>query len=599
VKVVSRYCDSCGIKIPATEIKDGTALKYEESYYCKDCKAEILPLIEQKKGKSSSGAKPAVPAPAVERAKPAAGATARAAAPARGGNGAAPAKPAAKPAAPAGKIPARPAPGARPPLAKAGASAPPRPGAARPGLAARKPAPRPAREPEEDEEAPEGSGDDLAAAEGAAEKKFPTVPVAIGAVVVVAIVVALLLMPKRGGGAPAKGDAPVSSAKSEEDVAKEKNKQLVADCEKCSEKSGAELYEAIRHYEKVLAEPTSFIARASNAVDTSEKIEAVVGTLRDKLAEEGKKVYETIYAKAQEQAKAGSIDAAIETLRGFPEEYRETWKDNIKGEIARLDGQLAAKREAEPILKKAADLAAAKEYAVAIGVLEGFDTEKYRDTEWEARVKKDMLKYQALASARDQGAVLAELDAKDKEEQEAEKKALAAKRAQEDKRIAGLSWERLLGDDLFTWSSPPPAPKGAWSIPDKKAKELVGKCGDAVNGQPYGAIAGVGKPNWADAIFKFRYKIVKGSFQLGARFSQSACIDIIPPVTADGEWHTVEVSVRGEGRKTELTITENGASKPCEGKDLDASEKGGFCFVLMPQSEVVFADLQVKVISTK
>ena len=57
MKVVSRYCDSCGVKIPAQDIQDEVALKYEDSYYCKECKADILPLIDKKGGGNGSSGK--------------------------------------------------------------------------------------------------------------------------------------------------------------------------------------------------------------------------------------------------------------------------------------------------------------------------------------------------------------------------------------------------------------------------------------------------------------------------------------------------------------------------------------------------------------
>lgn len=594
MKVVSRYCDSCGIKIPATEIKDGVALKYEESYYCKDCKAEILPLIEQKKGK-------AAPAPA---AKPAAAASAPAAERSRtptkpipaakgAGNGASNAKP--LDGKPLGKPPlAKPAAGKTPPRPIAGVK---RPGAAaapaRPGV---KTSAKPRPGGDEEDEAPEGSDADLEAAEDAPPRKLPLIPIAIVAVVLVAGAVWFFVF-RSSGGAAAKDEVAVHE-KTPDEIAREKNRAVVAAADAQIAQNPSDVRGAIHALEKADASLVS----ASDIPAVQGKIHDRLEKLAEELDADGKKAFEATFAKADAQRKSGDFDGALATFRAFPEEYRETlwWTKNIPTEIEHVEKQLAAKREAEPLLKKAADFAKQKEFMVAVGVLEGFDVERYRDSEYAPKVKKAMGEYQALASARDQEAVLGELAAKEKKEKEAEDKALAEKRAQEDKRIAGLPWKKVLGDDLFTWHLPEPMPKDVWKV-DKATKELTGKCGAALKGQDFGAMAGTGEANWGDAIVEFRYKIVKGGFRIGARFNpqQHACIDLIPEMTADGQWHTVQVSVRGEGSKTDVAMTEGGAAKKCEGKDLDASDKGGFAFVLLPNSEVVFADLKVKVISTK
>jgi hypothetical protein len=604
VKVVSRYCDSCGIKIPAGEIKDGTALKYEESYYCKDCKAEILPLIEQKKGKAPGQA----PKPPLAAAKPAAAAAAKAVAPKLGAAGKspagaatkapsaaapAPAKPAAAapPAKPGGRPVARPGaaaaraplakPGARPPLARAGAAT--KPAQRRPGAAD-------ASVDDEDH----GSEGELEAAEEP-KKKLPLIPIAIGAVVLVAIV-GFFFLARKGGGAGDSGSVKSQAEKTPDEIARERNSEALAQAEAQAERAGADVHAAIRAFEDAQKK----LVPASNVPEVEEKISTRLEKLNEELDAEGRKAFEDTFAKADAAARAGNVESALETLKAFPERFRDTgwWKTNVRSEIAKLEGQLAAKREADPLLKKAEEYARKKEYRLAIGVLEGFDDDHYRDTEFAAAIRKRINEYQALASAGEQGEVLAEMAQKEKAEAEAEAKRIAAERAAEDRRIATLSWEKLLGDDLFTWRLPEPMPKEAWKV-DKQTRELTGKCGGALKNQDFGAIVGTGKSNWKDTIYEFRYKIVKGSFRVGVRFDpQRGCADVMPKVKADGEWHTLTISVRGESLRTELLAgTDGGSLEKCEGKDLDASDAGGIAFVLMPQSEVVFADLKVKIIN--
>lgn len=51
MQVISRYCDTCGIKIHDGDFKRNLALQFEDKYYCKDCKDEVLDIIEHSKKK--------------------------------------------------------------------------------------------------------------------------------------------------------------------------------------------------------------------------------------------------------------------------------------------------------------------------------------------------------------------------------------------------------------------------------------------------------------------------------------------------------------------------------------------------------------------
>ena len=49
MKVVSKYCDTCGIKINDSDLKRSIAIEHESKFYCKDCKQEALKALEASK----------------------------------------------------------------------------------------------------------------------------------------------------------------------------------------------------------------------------------------------------------------------------------------------------------------------------------------------------------------------------------------------------------------------------------------------------------------------------------------------------------------------------------------------------------------------
>jgi hypothetical protein len=617
VKVVSRYCDSCGIKIPASDIVDGTALKYEESFYCKDCKGEIIALVG-KKGKNGStplavarslpastaapdaerrgfspprapGAPPSSSTPAkgtrVPRLapnSPAPGPAKRPAAPAKGAPGkpegpAPKASAPARPAAPGG----RPSFGSRPGLTK--------PGTTRPPLGRRTP---PAR-------ARAGKGGDEGAEEEVDEAPpagdFPVVPIAIGAIAVVALAAGGWLFFFRGNkGSSGAAARSAIAAKSPSEEAAEKNRAIFAEAE--AAKAKADIVLAIKRAK----DARERIVPAPNAEDIANAIDAISDELEAKLTAEAGKTFAETAEKARAAIDAGAFEEAIAAYRSFPEQYRTTawWKNNALAEIARLEILLSAKREAEPILKKAEAYAAEKEWRLAIGVLEGFDRPYYREAaDFCQKIERRIREYESLMAQAEQGKALATIEESEKAEKEAEARAEAERRKKEDERIAALPWEKVMGDDLINWRLPPPLPPEAWKI-DKATRELSGKCGAALAGQDYGAVAGVGKSTWKDFAVQFRYKIVKGSFRVGLRVDPArGFAEATPDLQPDGQWHTIEIMVRGSGSKTEVSQGEGAARKPCPAKDLESSESGGVAFVLAAESEVVFADLKVKVIN--
>lgn len=591
MKVVSRYCDSCGIKIPAGDITEGIALKYEESFYCKDCKAEIIPLIEQKKGKangavSTGAAKTSAPKSPIPDLAP----------PLRSAPKSAPAKPAAAGAAPPNGARPRPATGSA--AVRPGAPAAKRPLSARPGAAkaplARKAAAPARAAPDDDEVAPDE--EEAEGAEGAAPRSRVML-FAVGGAAVVAVVVGVVLAMRgpgtasggeRAGGTP-KAGAGAGAAESPS----EKNRKLLADAE--ARIAGLDPVAAI----KVLDEARSRLIPAPNANDVAATIDARVEKLGEEVEEIAAKTFKDVSEKAAGQRSSGDFEGALATLRGFPEELRETgwWRTNARAEIAKIELLLAAKREAEPILRKAESYARAKEWRLAIGVLEGYDREHYRDaTEIAERVEKMIAEYLSAMSSAEQSQALARLDKEEAAAAEAERKAEEERRRKEDERIARLPWENLMGDDLFIWKLPEPFPKEAWKL-DKATRELRGSSGEAIKGQEFGAAIGVGK-SWRDVAIQFRYKVMKGGFRVGFRSKGVAgvCGQALVPNIADGQWHTVEVLVRGSGSQTEATVVEGGAKKKCETRGEDGSSEGGVAFLLEPNSEVVFADLKVKVI---
>ena len=578
MKVVSRYCDSCGVKIPAQDIQDEIALKYEDSYYCKECKTEILPLLDKKGGKAAGAA--------------AKGST--------NGNGAAPAKKpagdksasgvakavdrkpaiAGKPAAvkpPATRSGAAPA-VKRAPTASSATNRAVKGGAAPTRSGARKPV-----EPEEDLDGdPTDEGD---AEEAPPKSKLVPILIAVAVVLVLSVIG---FMATRGA----------STAEPEEQHAKV---QTLSSKEK-SEKAWSAAQASVK--DRPLPERVKALNDfLQSGTITDQKVmddaQAQVEKLEDQFKSQGEDAFKTLNAKAKELADAGSYEQAIATLRSFPPELRDTpwYTSNVRAEVAKYERNLAAKAEADPLLKKADEYAHAKEYRLAIGVLEGFDADEYRGSPYADRIDKEKRRLDEASTAEEQGASLAEIDKKKKAEEDAARTAAAEKRRAEDQKIATLKWDSIPTDDLFTWKLPPPMPqKDAWKC---NGKELTGKCGDALPSMQIGAAVGVGKKSWVDYIVEFRYKVVKGSFRLGVRSLEEnggwKSVELQPDVNSDGQWHTMTVSVRGTDDEAFQQITDGVAKKIKF--DAHDSTQGGIAFCLMPNSECVFTDVRVKVIS--
>ena len=47
MRVESRYCDDCGVKIPLDDLSDGSAVEVEESvFYCRECRPKHVKKAE-------------------------------------------------------------------------------------------------------------------------------------------------------------------------------------------------------------------------------------------------------------------------------------------------------------------------------------------------------------------------------------------------------------------------------------------------------------------------------------------------------------------------------------------------------------------------
>ncbi len=586
MKVVSRYCDSCGVKIPATDIQDAVALKYEDSYYCKECKADILPLIDKKGGKGggngAAGGLRKVAAQAGEAAERNA-------------------KPGAAARRPAGVVGEGSEKGRRAAgvvgegsekARRAGTGMAAGSSAARAAIKSGARKPVKARDEEEDDG---GGSEEELDAEDAPKKNKLLIPLAAAGVAVVAIGLWLALSSGGGsgagnGGAPGPEEGP---KKSTAQLSKEKSEKVwAAALSGAKDKPMGERIKALRA-----------VTQDGGIADQGvmDRAESEIEALEADYKAKGKEVFEELNAKARQLAEVADYEEAIATLRGFPGDLRETpwYTNNVKAEISKYEENLAAKAEAEPLMRKAREYAEQKEFRLAAGVLEGFDAEQFRKSPWVAEFDKLKRNYEEAATAAEQDEALDDLAKKKKAEEDARLAEIAAKRRKEDERIASMNWERLPTDDLFTWKLPPPTPGEAWKT-DPKTKELTGKSGGStlpnMTGTPLAAVAGVGNKAWIDFIFEFRYKIVKGNFQVGVRASEKGWVSCEPETIADGQWHSVQMSVRGMEADAIQQVVD-GVPKPVKIDNINDSTQGGIAFGLLTNSEVVFADIRIKVIS--
>jgi hypothetical protein len=323
------------------------------------------------------------------------------------------------------------------------------------------------------------------------------------------------------------------------------------------------------------------------------RVEAELDGLDEQLNKQGKESYEALSQKAREQAEVAAFEEAIATLKTYPEELRESqWWKNATIEIGKYEKQLAAKSEADPLERKAREYANQKEYLVAVGVLEGFDTTEFGSSPFAARLEGLKRQYEEIASEAERTEALGLAENKEKE---ARDKELAEKRARKQKdmdKVASANWTQIPTDDLFTWKTPEPAPKDAWKC---QGKELVGKSGAALPNDKIGARAGSGNKSWVDYVLQFRYKVVKGNFRVGVRATEGAYVELQPETVTDGQWHAMEIQVYGSEDDAFQQIVD-GAAKTIKFDSHD-SAAGGVAFCLMPNSEVVFTEVKVKVIN--
>lgn len=594
MKVVSRYCDSCGVKIPAQDIEDEVALKYEDSYYCKECKTEILPLIEKDKKAGGNGATPA--GKAVSKAAKA-GAAAGAAAGAKkapskegppakeqksAGAGAPKITSGARPAVPgaAGKAPSgtRPAVGA---AAKPGAS---KPGAAaRPGLAAKKPISRRPADEEEPEDSEGGSEEEMDASLAPRKNKM-LLPALVGGGVLLAIV--LVWAFSGAGGTSGATEASVAK-KTPQQVAREKSQKIWRDAVAAVKDKPAG--EQIRVLNGVIQ--SGAILDQSVMDEAEKKLE----DMQEAYKARGKEEFDKLYARAKALADQEKYEEAITTLRNFDDELRETpwYLRNVRAEIERLERLSLAKSEAEPLLKKAAEYAAQKEWMLAAGVLEGFDGEEHRQSPFAARVAQYLKHYVDAASGSEIEGLLEQMRKDEEARKAAELAEKKRKQEEEDRRIASLNWTSIPTDDLFTWKLPEPKPAESWK---PSGKELVGKCGGALPNMQIGAAAGCGDRRWIDFIVEFKYKVVKGGFRVGARALADRWVELSPAIQADGQYHTMTISVRGTDDDAFQEILPDGTKRQVK-FDAHDSTQGGIAFCLLPDSECVFTEVRIKVIN--
>ncbi len=340
---------------------------------------------------------------------------------------------------------------------------------------------------------------------------------------------------------------------------------------------------AIAQWTRVRADMTSAWAA---------KVDAEIERLRVAQRDAARAGLEALVKKAKELEKQGDIVAALDSWSSASADVRsaEEWKTIAAPEIKRLEKAVMAKLEAMPLLERAEELAAKGEIERAIGVLEGFDIDTYRDTEWGTRVEKRL---HELAAGGDKAAKQAAIAAIEAAEQ-AEKARIAAERAarkQKDlARVANERWEGQ-GVDLFVWKLPEPKPKEAWKT---EGKELVCRAPAGAKGE-FAAIAGVGKPTWSDYLVKFDYKIERGKLAVGVRSNGRAFVKLEPGLKADGQWHTITILVYGDGDDAFEEVLPDGTRRRIA-FDAHDSWTGGIAFAVSPGGEVRLRAIKVKVI---
>ncbi|MHC4390270.1 MAG: hypothetical protein ACYS22_03020 [Planctomycetota bacterium] len=694
MKVVSRYCDSCGVKIPGDDIAGGDALKYEESYYCRECKADVMPLIgksdkgKRRRGGGVAGAvHKAAGAGSAKRAGGAGKAPDKGRAGKDGGN--APVKrktrPKASPDAASKKAPRAGTksggtrrPGARAAGADATGERPARRAKARkaaegePRAGGRRAAGKAPRGTEREEagassggtkrrvrdEAGAGSGGtrrrsrDKAGAASSGSKSRAKRPgraasesgedtgrgsrsrkgggdrarkgdrsrgragasrsrskssadgsmssddfstggsnktlLLIGGGVVLAIVAAVGIYFAVAGGnntGDAAADANAEAAAAREARA-DQSKQLYQDTLAKIGDEPTDLTEAIANLENI-----------SSGLEPGEKKLATekIAAYTQKRDTDAQARWDELSQRADALIDEKLYGDALELLQGYPAQYRATdvWAE-VQNKVREVAQAAQAEREIKPLLDEAQAYQDKGDFPVAIGILEGFDIMHYADTEW-AELVRDRIAELALAQSKAEQAQTLEDMAAAKAKAEEERRVAEEKRKRdEDERIASMDWEPWFGEDLFTHKYPEPRPVEAWKVVDRV---LQGTSGAALMPN-IGAITGVGQSTWKDYIFRVKYKVVKGDFSLGVRVSQrGAFVHLEPETRNDNSWQTITVSVRGQKATGSIQeITPGGGMRDVK-FDAHDSSQGGIAFVLAPNSEVHFKDLEVKVIN--
>ena len=659
--VVAVYCDSCGVKIAPDALEGGQALQFEDSFYCRDCKADILPLI----GKTPAKAKPKSPAK-TSRKKASADKTAAApvkrkrrrsasasgdevsaasakkpAAPKRRRRSASSEAPAAsdeKKAAPKRRRRSTSSEAAAAPKEKPSAgvptaadeaalayptrkrrrataakpeeqeAAPKRRKAARAGTAAgsRRPqeqgerkspaapkpgaASRPKRTRRRSQESSTGDGEPRTPrrAKTAADQK----PLLIGLGVVGGILLLAIGAFMMGGD---KGPKPLTPAqiaqkkKAEAAATTQRRKKVLVATEEKAKRYGEDYVAMIDLWRSVTEELGG---------DYADQIKTTIAGLEQTMKIDAQTAFDRISSKADDLTADGKYVEALAEWNTFPYTLRTTtvWLDKGKTAVQVLEKIAIAQSEAEPLLNRATELAAQGEYQRALGVLEGFDTDHYADSTWTQKMEELKRAYAGGSSDSEQQAALEALAAERAAAIARKNQELADKKRQDFARIAAMPWDNQ-GVDLLIWRLPEPRPKEAWTT---EGDELRGKApGANLEGMAnVAAVAGVGDPEWQDFVIEFEYKVISGSFHIGARSTPGAWAQLEPQISKDGSWHKYTFLAYG---KDSTAFQEISSLSPLRSKpikfDAHDSLQGGVAFVLPASAEVHFRNIRAKVIN--
>lgn len=587
MKVVSRYCDSCGIKIHAADIKEGRAFKFEDSFFCADCKDEILPIIKRSRDKTQKDGKPA-PTDGREAAAPKR---------AKDADLKPPAKPVPKLAK--GKAPAAREEGssesgessessAQEPPARGKVALPPGKKATRISKRLR-PRTRIRREEEEDEEGEGEEGGGKARRPRA--RGLPVVPFAVigGGLFILFIILAVVVF---GGNTPPAPVVSRSNGPSPEDV----GRILYEDADRWYAAHHGEYREAIARFRAAAGAGDAGIQSRAN--DAARRIQ-------DEWNREARGALDRLREDVSDLLDGRQYEDVLRRVEEFPAGLRTP---EVASELATLADRArrgrSADGDAEVLIARANELASAGEWLRAQGVLHAFPDE-YQDLPAYQRISATL---DAIASSRSRQEQAEEerrqaaerLDARQHQQEQQE-----AARSQAMEQLASITPEPQIGRDLLNWNVF--NMDQGWRLENGV---VIGQATDQMN------LRGVATDSrWRDYLLEFEFQPVRGTFAVGVRAQMinqgegyalgGTMLDArnMQATNQASQWYRMRILVQGETyARIDGDLGPNATIVPLQPMPpgqtgLAPLPSGGFFFLLQPNSEIRFRNVALRIIS--